>query len=90
LHFSGREHNRKTPGEVLLSRGFCELSGLCEVSSRLRLVFLFLGSLFLCWHEVSSVNNFSLEGAQIQNRCPIVVGATMLPQDIEDYYFHCQ
>jgi hypothetical protein len=53
-------------------------------------VFLFLGSLFLCWHEVSSVNNFSLEGPRFKNRCPIVVGTTMLPQDIEDYYFYCQ
>jgi hypothetical protein len=31
-HFESKE---KTPGEVLLSRGFSELSGLCEVSSRL-------------------------------------------------------
>jgi len=27
-------------------------------------VFLFLGSLFLCWHEVSSVNNFPLQGVE--------------------------
>src|SRR5579863_5447356 len=43
---------------------------LCEVSFRLRLVFLFLGSLFLCWHEVSSVNNFSLEGSSDSNSLP--------------------
>ena len=28
---------------------------------------------------------FPLKGVPTQNRCPIVVGTTMLPQDIEDY-----
>ena len=53
-------------------------------------MFLFFGSLFLCWHEVSSVNNFPLKGALDSKSCPNLVSGTTPPQDIEDYYFHCQ
>src|SRR5581483_877262 len=51
---------RKKPLKSCLSRGRSKPVIRANFSSR-RLVFLFLLCLFLCWHEVSSVNDFPLQ-----------------------------